>query len=228
MSSLDPIAAQQRLISSWSGRPLDGRGLLRILNEDGSRPPILWIFNSAKEPIPMAAALGADQPLVFSRSAHLLVRPNDDPVQVSNVLTDYLYQEIKLRFPHVNFDMGTSCQGSRILMRLSNLLREGGIGVGGLCMINCPLPEIVTDLPAFLVYGESDPAHDPFRKDIVVAKERAEKVFSRYKRTMVNAKHGQFYAEGTIRKILAQFEVFSSSKSLESSLTASESSSTVG
>jgi len=156
------------------------------------------------------------------------VRPNADPCQVSVAPTDMLFKETKLRLPRVKFAMGTGGQGSRILMRLGNLLREDDIGVGGLCMINCPLPEIITDLPAFLVYGESDPAHDPFRKDSVVAKERGDKVFSRYMRTMVNAKHGQFYAEGTIRKILAQFEEFNSSKSLESALTASESSSTVG
>lgn len=184
--------------------------MLRILNEDGSRPPLLWIFNTAKEPLDFARVLGEDQPLIFSRSSHLIVQPDDDPMKVRKILTDYVVQEVHKRFSGVHFDMGTSCQGGGMVMSLSNSLREVGIGVGHLCMINCSLPEIVTNLPALLVYGDKDEGHDPFQRDLVSAKERAELVFSSHRRSLISARHGQFYSQAVSKEIVAQFELFRS------------------
>jgi len=228
MSSLDPALGQQKLMSSWAGRPLDDRGMLRILNEGGSRPPLMWIFNDSGEPVRFARALGDDQPLVFSRSSHLLVQPDDDPTEVRNVLTDYLLGELKRRFSGIHFDMGTSCQGSGMIMQLSNRLREVGIGVGHLCIVNCSLPQIVTDLPAFLVYGDEDEGHNPFQKDASAAETRAKMIFQSYRKLILRASHGQYYLPENAKEIIAQFDLFRSPEAPESASISATSSSTVG
>ena len=228
MSSLDPALGQQKLMSSWPGRPLDDRGMLRILNEGGSRPPLMWIFNDASEPVRFARALGDDQPLVFSRSSHLLVRPDDDLTKVRNILTDYLLQELKNHFSDAHFDMGTSCQGGSMVMQLSNRLREVGISVGHLCIVNCSLPQIVTNLPAFLVYGDEDEGHNPFQKDIVAAETRAKMIFQKYRKLILRASHGQYYLAENIKEIITQFDLFRSPEIPKITSISAASSSTVG
>lgn len=227
MSSLDVLVAQQKLMSTWAGRPLDQRGLLRVLNEDGSRRPLFWIFNAAHEPIQLSGALEIDQPIIFSRSSHLLVLRGDDPAPTRNILSTYLSHEIQRHFPHTEFDMGTSCQGSSMVMSLSLMLRERGIDVHNLCMINCQLPEIQTMLPALMVYGSTDEKNNPFVDDETGATDRANLIFSRYRRMAVPARHGQFYEEGSVEKIVAQFEVFRSASLGQRSIKRA-SSSTVG
>lgn len=210
MSSLDPIVPQQKLMALWPGRPVDQRGILRVLNEDGSLPPIFWIFNTPNEPKKLARVLGRDQPLIFSRSSHLIVQRNDDPAKIREILTDYLFQEIHLRFSGASFNMGTSCQGSGMLMLLSKRLQEVSINVENLCMISCSMPEIATNCPAFLIYGDQDKGHDPFQKDVAAANGRAKKAFLRYQRVVISASHGQYYSERTIEEIFAQFNEFRS------------------
>ncbi|KIN72500.1 hypothetical protein [Sulfitobacter guttiformis] len=197
-------------MASWDGRAVDERGILRILNENGTRSPLFWIFNGAPEPARLAKCLGDDQPLIYSRSSHLLVRPGDDPMDIRNILARYLACELCQHFPEASFDIGTSCQGSTIAMAVCNLLREAGKGVGHLCLINCSLPEIVTDRPALLVYGDQDTASNPFHKDPVGAGKRAKSAFSEYEKYMVRAEHGQFYSEGTVEMLIDRFYAFRS------------------
>lgn len=222
MSSYDPLTAQQKLMSSWAGRAIDQKGILRVLNEDGTRPPLFWIFNTSRDPETFAKVLGEDQPVVFSRSSHLLVAPNESPAQVRKILSDYLCQELNQHFAGARFDMGTSCQGTNIILQLSTQLQSQGIGVGHLCMINCTLPPLVTHRPALLIYGHQDAGHNPFHHDDTDATLRAQTLFSDYQVLRINAGHGQYYALGTVEKWIAQFDA------LRAISSATASSSTVG
>jgi len=211
MSTVDPIIPQQKLMSLWSGKALDDRGILRVLNETGSKKPLFWIFNTAHEPEILARALGDDQPLIFSRSSHLIIQPGQDGWEVINVLTEYLYREMSRHFPRCHLDMGTSCQGSAFLMQLSVMLRGAGISVGHLCIINCSLPEVVTNLPALLIYGDQDQVHNPFSTNTLASESRAQVVFSEYKKVVLNARHGHFYSDDVLKIIIPQFDDFRSS-----------------
>lgn len=210
MSSYNPILPQQKLMASWDGQAIDERGIIRILNAEGSRPPLFWIFNGANEAANLARCLGDDQPLIYSRSSHLIVRPEDDVSDVRNVLAQYVARELCQHFPDASFDIGTSCQGTAIAMAVCNLLLKAGISVGCLCMINCSLPAIVTDRPALLVYGEQDPKSNPFHKYPVDALKRANSAFSRHEKYMVQAAHGKFYSEGIGDVLVAAFDDFRS------------------
>ena len=212
MSSLNPITVQQKLMSTWQGKALDTLGLLRILNDKGTQPPIFWIFNSAHEPLSLANALGDDQPLIYSRSAHLLARSDENSIKIKQALVEYLLEQLSLRFSGTRFDMGTSCQGSDIVMQLCVSSRAVGIETGRLCIINCSLPEIITDRPALLVYGQDDPRHNPFENNREKAIQRAEVVFSNYQKHVLSAMHGQYYNPSVLGEILGEFASFHRSR----------------
>ncbi len=187
---------------------MDARGVLRILNETGTRTPLLWIFNTEKEPLKLATALGEDQPILFSRSAHLLLPPEADHVPWRRSLADYVLRQTEAHFPGTRLDLGTSCQGTGVATALCGMLPGARIDIGCLCIINCSLPEGRTNRPALLIYGQHDPRNDPFRADPAEGARRAAALFSDYRRIMVPARHGGFYDPEVLLPIWAAFDAF--------------------
>lgn len=61
-------------VEPWPGRKVGAFNHISIMNEGGSKPPLLWVFNSADEFPALAEALGPDQPLVGMRSFNGVVR----------------------------------------------------------------------------------------------------------------------------------------------------------
>jgi hypothetical protein len=59
------IMEGKKRISRSAGREV---GDLLLLNEKGERPPIFWCFNNWAEPVLLARALGADQPVYAMHS----------------------------------------------------------------------------------------------------------------------------------------------------------------
>lgn len=228
MSSIDPLIPQKRLMSSWAGRPIDEQGILRVLNEDGARSPLLWIFNASHEATDLARILGPDQPVIFSRSSHLIVPEGEDLSAVRLQLTQYLSTQIRAAFPNRQFDIGASCQGAGMAMQLSTLLPDNGIRVGHLCLINCMLPDIATGRPALLFYGEDDPLNDPFRRDAVAGQNRAIQLFSHYRREVLHTGHGQYYSDEVCAELFGQFDAFRSVRWADIPPMAAAKSSTVG
>jgi len=228
MSSQEILARQQKMMGSWCGHHLDGAGVVRVLNEGGSKPPILWIFNTANEPEALASVLGSDQPLVFTRSAHLMVPPDQDPAEIRNRLADHFLTEVDRRFGGETLNLGTSCQGTGIALRFAQNSWETGILVNALCIINCSLPDVATGLPALLVYGSGDPLQDPFSKDAARAEKRAAQVFSNHQRCLLDAGHGQFYDPRVLKDILREFAAFAAAYSDIRVVNSAASSDTVG
>ena len=228
MSSLGAISKQQKLMASWCGRPIDEHGLVRILNENGTRPPLLWIFNAANGPKKLAEALGNDQPLIFTRSTHLMVQPGEDPAEPQRELADHFLHQVALNFPGTKFDFGTSCQGTGIVMHFCAELSGVNIDVGALCMINCSMAQEITNRPAMLVYGDNDRKQDPFESDFLNSERRANTMFSTYRRLVVPARHGTYFSKGVIEGILAQFAAFKLSVDRDRVSSSAASSSDVG
>ncbi|WP_270727105.1 hypothetical protein [Shimia sp. Alg240-R146] len=213
MSTKRVLETQEKLMANWPGTPLDRAGIVRILNTEGTKPPLLWIFNSAKEPQLLADALGPDQPLIFSRSAHLLVSPEDDRLFIRKLLGDYLLDEISRSFGGQKFDAGTSCQGASLVMYLADKSDRKTFEIGSMCLINSRLPQIATGCPALLIYGSGDPGHDPFRENMEEAAAKASVCYSEYERILLDAQHGGYYSEEILANILSQFQSFRSERS---------------
>lgn len=208
MSSRDAVFLQQRMMVNWDGRPLDELGLVRIYNETGGCPPLMWIFNAAAEPQMLANALGPDQPLIFTRSTHLLVCPEDDPADIRRPLAEHLTETLKRHAPRTRLDIGANCQGVSLVVDLCALLPKIGIQVGRLSLINCRLPDGVTGCPALLLYGDEDPGHDPFCNDPDDARQRAKTLFSSHTRQVLRARHGQYFSEAVLKEWIPKLNAF--------------------
>lgn len=215
MSTKRLLETQEKLMASWPGTPVDRAGIVRVLNAEGNKPPLLWIFNSAKEPKLLADALGPDQPLIFSRSAHLLVTSAADRLPIRKDLGDYLHNEISRAFAGQKFDAGTSCQGTSLVMYLADKSGHGTFQIGNMCLINSRLPEIATRCPALLIYGSGDPGHDPFRENMEGAISKASRCYSEYRRIVLDAQHGAYYTNDVLAEILTQFQSFRSERSAQ-------------
>lgn len=213
MSRHRVLVAQEKLMASWPGTPVDRAGIVRVLNAEGTKPPLFWIFNSASEPQLLADALGPDQPLIFSRSAHLLVSSKDDRLPFRKALGDYLLDEISRSFAGQQFDAGTSCQGTSLVMYVAEKSSRATFEIGSLCLINSWLPEIATGRPALLVYGSGDPGHDPFRENMEEAVSNASLCYSEYHRILLDAQHGGYYSGDVLADILTQFQSIRSERS---------------
>lgn len=228
MSTPDAVSMQQKLMARWPGRPIDPHGILRVLNEDGERPPLLWVFNEANEPEKLARSLGAEQPLVFSRSTHLMAGPDRSALPMRRQLAQHLVELVAQFFPNAQMDIGTSCQGSGLVMQFAASAPQMGLDIGHLCIINCSLVREATNRPALLIYGSDDKKQDPFERDFSDATSRADALFSSYRRLVVTASHGTYYEPAVIAPILEAFNQLRSAPSDSTLSSSPASSSTVG
>ncbi len=196
--NLDVIA---KLLRTWPGEPVKGETTLRVLNAQGTRPPMFWMFNAAHEPLNLAAALGVDQPLMFGRSLHLVVPTGPDRLPAALALGDHYAQVLMRVFGQMPFWAGANCQGVRSVVRASVVLREAGSQINGLCLVN-GLPTSPVGLPGLLIYGADDPIHDPFTRDPEASDALARACFSRYTRAVLpNVRHGAYFNTGTVNEV---------------------------
>lgn len=90
------------------------QGPMLIINEQGTRSPLIWIFNSWAEALILARTLGPDQPLVA------LVSLRDQKLSVADhemLLPHLMYAYAELAQPFVGegrFVVGGNCQAARI------------------------------------------------------------------------------------------------------------------
>lgn len=187
-------------MASWPGTPLDEMGIVRILNAQGTKPPTIWIFNGANEAEQLSEALGEDRPLIFTRSAHLLVRNVEAqrPARswLAQNLTEHLAGLLDVSVEGLRF--GANCQGCEPMLSTVNSLISMGYTTDELLLINYNFPPVRSDVAAILVYGGLDKLSDPFVKDYNRAKESAAQIFPEYRREVVNCGHGQYFQPGAV------------------------------
>ncbi|MFW2542786.1 hypothetical protein ACN2XU_09100 [Primorskyibacter sp. 2E107] len=201
------LIALERMMRGWPGEPLDRRGIVRILNATGSKPPIFWIFNVRHEPENFANALGPDQPLIYGRSLHLILGPDEDRDSALIGLANYFLRWLAPRMTVTRHFLGANCQGARCLLMLTQRLMAKDIRVSGVCLISA-LPDIEVGVPALLIYGSRDPHHDPFFHDAVSAQKQASRCFATVRRQLVDAEHGQYGRVETVETVVARVQDF--------------------
>ncbi|WP_425097927.1 hypothetical protein [Tropicibacter sp. S64] len=202
------LDALGRLMRGWPGEALDPRGIVRIVNRGGSKPPIFWVFNARHEPENFARELGQDQPLIYARSLHLVMPPDQDRAAANLPLARYYAQVLTPNLTGLHLFLGANCQGARLMLELTRILRGNGGRVSGVCVISA-LPDIEVGVPALLIYGSRDPQHDPFFFDAVSAQKQASRCFATVRRIVIDAGHGQYAVEGTVETVVARVQEFS-------------------
>lgn len=202
------LNALSKLMQSWPGIALDDQGVLRQLNGTGTRDPLFWLFNASREPALLAQALGPDQPLIFGRSLHQIVKPGPDRTLAVVDLGRHYAHLLVAALEDRALWVGANCQAVSIVVQVVANLRATRIGVRGLCLISATTLAPV-GLPGLLIYGGDDPENDPFRDDPDAAHGQALRSFSRYRRVVLpGVAHGRYFAPGTVDSLVERFQVF--------------------
>lgn len=202
------LAALSKLMKTWPGLPIDGQGLVRQLNADGTLPPLFCVFNTADEPEKLASALDSDQPLIYGRSLHLVMSPGPERRAATIELGRHYASILAPVIGQRPIWIGANCQGVPVMMQVAASLRDAGANIFCMYLIS-GLPTTVMDVPALLIYGEDDPHHDPFRKDADTAHAEARRCFARYRREVLpGVGHGKYFDEGTVNLLASILQTF--------------------
>lgn len=197
-----------QIMQAWPGRPLDALGTMRIINEMGSQPPLVWCFNDAAEPSNLATALGPDQPLIYGRSLHLLVPPTESRVEPTNIVAQHYFETLQSHLTAKTLWLGANCQGGQIALRLFMFLDKARFDVPAFAFITNQLREAETGRAALLIYGSQDDIHNPFVQDIEQAHSRAAAMFSSYQQTVLDVGHGQYLKPPAVDQVAEHLIAF--------------------
>ena len=195
--AIDDILRQLRsLMESAASRPIGRDGLVRLANGAGSRPPLMWCFNSDAEFRAMAAQLGDDQPLYGMRSLNKIKVAPQERAAVGRRLAGLYAGEL---LNHADFSrcaVGGNCQSASIAMTLATALQQAGRNVDLLMMLEKAPPVPYAGRVA-LFFGRDSVSHNAFRRFAA-----PEAGWLRFYREVVHdiipGAHGQFFREPNI------------------------------
>ncbi len=181
----------KHLTSNWEGDPLDEGGLVRIINPEGRRPPLIWCFNSEHEFPILADGLGQDQPVIGLRSLHM-VAPNDgtrfrNDELIASEYTNALLSSLDLNDCHV----GGNCQGAWVAMHIASNLLLMGKRIGALITMEAESP-IPFPGRVGLIFGASSEDYNPFLQGKSPEK-KWRTLFADVAVEIIPGSHGQYF-----------------------------------
>lgn len=136
----EKLNALAALMAPSTGIPLDADGLVRLYNHGGDRMPLLWCFNQVAEANALAAALGADQPLIAMRSlAGLYEGPRPAPIDERQVAERYIQIVLARDLPQ-RVAVGGNCQAAPFAFQIANALAMSGHMAASLILLDKMLP----------------------------------------------------------------------------------------
>lgn len=186
------LNALSKLTRHWPGEPLDDRGVMRILNSAGTRPPIIWVFNAAHEPRQLARALGPKQPLVALRSLNQIQRASSDRYDNAERLAAYYADQLAQALPKKVPLVGGNCQGAPIALWIANALRDRGCDVGCAAVIDAR-PWVEVQLPLLLSFGvdwKEDTSFGGISPDPIEVNKR---FYADWRQARLRCTHGQYF-----------------------------------
>jgi hypothetical protein len=187
------IKLLRHLTSTWLGEPIDADCLIRILNRDGTRPPLIWCYNADKEFPVMAAGLGPDQPVIGMRSLHMVEPMGPTRYRKDEIVADF-YADALLSHGGIDLSgcfVGGNCQGAAIAVRIASDLLMANRNVGALVTMEAqsalPFPRRVG-----MIFGSKSEMFNPFlRGETPQAKWRT--LFSDPVWEIIPGAHGQYF-----------------------------------
>lgn len=189
----------RHLTSEWPGDSRGGVGFVRILNEQGSKPPLIWCFNAAHEFPALAAALGPDQPVVGMRSLHM-VEPISGKRYGQDEATAALYaRDILGRLDFRQCTVGGNCQGAGIAIHLATNLMEAGKEIRALITMEAESPFPFAGRVG-LIFGANSKEYNPFlRGRSPEAKWRT--IYGEPLLEIVSGAHGGYFRGESLRSL---------------------------
>lgn len=182
----------RHLVQDWPGQPFDDFGLIRVVNRNGSRPPLLWCFNAAHELPAMAAHLDPDQPIIALRSLNLVEPLDDARLGKDEALADF-YTGLLLSYPRLDeCTIGGNCQGASIAVRLAANFCLAGRHVRMLITMETqssyPFPGRVG-----LIFGEKSDNFNPFLRG-ECPQQKWDTLFAQWEVQIVPGGHGEYFS----------------------------------
>ena len=178
----------------WDGnRPTRDR-LVAGLNTDGTKTPIFWVFQEAREFRQLAKYLGADQPLYAFRSGLGLLNYEEDEIQAFALR---YVSEIVEMCPEGPAIIGGNCQGAIVALAIAEhmLRRRRHVPLLMLMEWGFPLQPYVG--PVLLIYGRDSFQGNPYsryrRPDLAW-----NCVFPEYAVADIPGDHGRFFEEANV------------------------------
>jgi thioesterase domain-containing protein len=199
-------------VKSWPGDPLDEWGSIRILNANGTKPPIFWCFNSAGEFPALAEALGTDQPIVGLRSLNQILEPTAISPSHTRELGEYYAEKLFSEFGTAPCIVGGNCQAASISYALALSLQSHQTDVLYMVTLDAELRRPYLGEMRML-FGRNSHLQNPFFEtaiDMNVAPAlNWRHAIGRVKVAIVDGGHGEYFlpdnVESLAREISAPF-----------------------
>ncbi len=151
------------LMAGWKGETVDPEGLIYRANSSGTRPPLLWCFNTQPEFEQMGRQLGADQPLYAMRSLQGVLPPGSDKYRQGMLMAEWYAARLLAAVPDGPCAVGGNCQAARIAMHLARALSDAGRSVAVLCLLE-RAPPIPYPGRVALFFGRDSESHNAFKR----------------------------------------------------------------
>lgn len=203
--SIVPLQRKIRLLQnftrSWAGEVVDSEGLVRILNPNGTQPPLIWCFNAEHEFPALAQALGADQPLIGLRSLNTVVDFKRKNLGEDYEIARYYDQILQRYFDYQTVWIGGNCQGAAVSAELANAYTQSDIQVAGQVLM-----EFSSLLPwpgsCHFLFGQNSPDYNPYLRGID-PRPLWEHIYLSADCAFLPGKHGQYFQPHLIGEMAA-------------------------
>lgn len=187
-----------KLCNSSFGQPLDDLGLVRILNQEGSKPPLVWCFNAGHEFPSLAQALGSDQPLIALRSLQGVVPTEQKNSHLDFEIGAYYAQSLADHLKGGSLAVGGNCQGAGIAYLAMRGLLERGCTISQLICLDATLKRPVP-VPVRLFYGQkSQLSPKQSGQSLAHFKRQCHFSYRRFSLNWVPGAHGQYFDPGNV------------------------------
>ncbi len=185
-----------KVVKSWPGDPLDEWGSIRILNANGTKPPIFWCFNSAGEFPALAEALGTDQPIVGLRSLNQILEPTAISPSHARELGEYYAEKLFNEFGTAPCIVGGNCQAASISYALALSMQSRDTNVLDLITLDAVLRRPYPG-KMLMLFGRNSRLQNPFfEKEIDMNAAPAldwRHAISSVKIAIVDGGHGEYF-----------------------------------
>lgn len=172
---------------------------LKGVHRDGSRPPLIWFFNSpATEMLELSRYIPADQPLYGGYSGGKVFDRGE--AKLMEIARLYL-PEILEAFPTGELIIGGNCQGGRVGFMVAKLLQEAGRPISTMCFLEFSHPELAAyDGRLLLMFGKQ--SKNKSYKHIGWGRSGWKDKFPRVPTiSWINGTHGGFFRQDTISSL---------------------------
>ncbi|MEI6339395.1 MAG: phosphopantetheine-binding protein, partial [Verrucomicrobiota bacterium] len=178
--------------------------LVKVINADGPKPAIFWVFNGPNHEMEgLAAALGPDQPLYGLYSGSDKVDRKKLPA-----IVEHYVKEIQAIQPEGSLIIAGNCRGGVVAIRMAIRLRELGREVSHLCVLEMfERPAYDFDGKLLILFGRQ--SHEFNYRDMNYGKAGWKLPFRHPPRVeWVSGRHAEFFTPGNVGNLVSKLQAF--------------------